>query len=62
MAEIVFEDIYISLFKRDGLESAEALRDRVVKRELRGDALKNFHDSFGKDSLKGSNMSAGTPV
>jgi predicted membrane chloride channel (bestrophin family) len=48
MAEIVFEDIYISLYKRDGLGSAEILRDKVVKRESKGDALKTFHDNFGE--------------
>jgi predicted membrane chloride channel (bestrophin family) len=48
MAEIVFEDIYISLYKRDGLESAEMLRDKVVTRESKGDALKTFHDNFGE--------------
>lgn len=50
MAEIVFEDIYITLYKRDGMESAEKLRDRVVKQEMKGDALETFHNNFG-DSL-----------
>ena len=50
MAEIVFEDIYITLFKRDGYESAETLRARVVKSESKGDALQTFRESFA-DSL-----------
>jgi hypothetical protein len=29
------------------LQSAEMLRDKVVKRESKGDALKTFHDNFG---------------
>jgi hypothetical protein len=36
------------LYKRDGLESAEMLRDKVVTRESKGDALKTFHDNFGE--------------
>ena len=48
MAEIVFEDIYITIFKRDGTESAEQLRDKVVKRESEGDALKNYHSNLGR--------------
>lgn len=64
MAEIVFEDIYISLFKRDGLESAEALRAKVVKREQHGDALQNFRTTFGNSiraSTSGTNMAASMP-
>jgi hypothetical protein len=51
MAEIVFEDIYITLFKRDGTASAEMLRDKVVKRESKGDALQNYHSNLGREAF-----------
>lgn len=42
MAQMVFEDIYITLYKQDGIESAEALRCKVANRVKRGSALANY--------------------
>mmetsp|Transcript_47720 Transcript_47720/g.144299 ORF Transcript_47720/g.144299 Transcript_47720/m.144299 type:complete len:88 (-) Transcript_47720:313-576(-) len=54
MAQIVFEDIYITLYKVDGEHSAVGLRKRVAGRVSRGSALQNFHDDYGDLGLKPS--------
>jgi len=52
--KIVFEDIYITLYKVDGEHSAVGLRKRVAGRVSRGSALQNFHDDYGDLGLKPS--------
>jgi hypothetical protein len=45
-AQNVFEDIYISIYKTDGFESAFKLRSRITDRVARGDALENYRREF----------------
>jgi len=46
MAQMVFEDIYITLFKVDGESSARGLRKRITGRQQHN-ALQNYHDDYG---------------
>ena len=48
MAQMVFEDIYITIFKLDGPEAAEALRSRISDRVQKGSALQNYHQEMSK--------------
>jgi hypothetical protein len=41
-SEMVFEDIYISIYKTDGIESASLLRERVRERMAQGTALELY--------------------
>lgn len=41
-SEMVFEDIYISIYKTDGYDSALQLRTRVVERMAQGSALELY--------------------
>ena len=41
-AEQVYEDIYISVYKTDGYDSAVNLRNRVAERMARGQAFENY--------------------
>jgi predicted membrane chloride channel (bestrophin family) len=63
-AELVYEDIYITLYKTDGFDSAMALRNRITERIARGTALDNFNEDmhnskanfFGTHSFKHSSQ------
>jgi hypothetical protein len=46
MAQLVFEDIYIALYKVDGEKAAHDLRRKIVKRIQHGPALENFHEEY----------------
>jgi hypothetical protein len=46
MAQLVFEDIYISIYKLDGEDAAYTLRRKIVNRIKRGTALDNFQDDY----------------
>ena len=46
MAQLVFEDIYISIYKLDGNQAASQLRRKIVARIKRGTALENFQDDY----------------
>lgn len=46
MAQLVFEDIYISIYKLDGTRAASQLRRKIVARIKRGTALQNFQDDY----------------
>jgi hypothetical protein len=46
MAQLVFEDIYISIYKLDGDEAAYSLRRKIVARIKRGSALANFQNDY----------------
>jgi len=46
MAQLVFEDIYISIYKLDGDRAAYQLRRKIVNRIKRGTALDNFQDDY----------------
>jgi len=41
-AQMVFEDIYTTIFWVDGFEAAEVLRDRIAQRAKKGSPLENF--------------------
>jgi predicted membrane chloride channel (bestrophin family) len=45
-AQNVFEDIYITICKTDGFESAFQLRSRITDRVARGDALDNYRSEL----------------
>jgi hypothetical protein len=51
MAEMVFEDIYLALYKVDGAESAQKLRNKVEERISRGTALENYHEDIMRKSF-----------
>jgi len=44
MAQMVFEDIYTTIWKVDGFEAAEELRDKVAQRAKKGSPLDTFHE------------------
>jgi hypothetical protein len=46
MAQLVFEDIYISIYKLDGEDAAYTLRRKIVNRIKRGTALDNFQTDY----------------
>lgn len=46
MAQLVFEDIYISIYKLDGDQATYQLRRKIVARIKRGTALDNFQDDY----------------
>ena len=46
MAQLVFEDIYISIYKLDGDQAAYQLRRKIVARIKRGPALQNFTQEY----------------
>lgn len=52
MAKMVFEDIYITIYKADGEKSALALRRRIAGRVVRGSALQNFEHDYGRLGLE----------
>lgn len=54
MAKMVFEDIYITIYKADGEKSAVGLRKKIRGRITRGSALQNFHDDYGDLALASS--------
>jgi len=60
MAQMVFEDIYITLFKLDGSKTAEELRSKVAMRVKKGTALENYRSDMNSDMLsptsKGGNL------
>ena len=39
---MVYEDIYICVYKTDGYENAAKLRSRITARIAKGDALENY--------------------
>jgi hypothetical protein len=45
-AELVYEDIYITVYKSERLDSAMALRNRIPDRIARGTALDNFNEDM----------------
>lgn len=47
---LVFEDIYMTIYQTDGLESARALHTRVSERLSRGSALESFHSNWTGDA------------
>lgn len=51
MAETVFEDIYLALYKTDGPHSASTLRNRIQERYARGEALDNFRRDMMDDTF-----------
>lgn len=46
MALLVFEDIYLAIYRSDGNDAACALRDRVVARYKQGRGLDCYHDDL----------------
>lgn len=46
MAQLVFEDIYISIYKLDGDQAAYQLRRKIVARIKKGTALDNFQEDY----------------
>jgi len=46
MAELVYEDIYLTIYRTDGPEAAKALRDRVLSRYQRGRSLDCFRSDL----------------
>jgi len=51
MAEVVYEDIYLFLYKMDGAASVEELRKRVLIRYLQGSALQNYQSEVLQDEF-----------
>lgn len=51
MAEIVYEDIYLSLYKTDGRGSVEQLRKQILERYREGSALENFRNDINQDEF-----------
>jgi len=51
MAQVVYEDIYLVLYKTDGAASVEELRKRVLIRYLQGSALQNYQDDIMQDGF-----------
>lgn len=49
MAQVVFEDIYVAIYRTDGYASALALRNRIKGRMRRGSALANYYDDYGDE-------------
>eukprot|EP00568_Trieres_chinensis_P014225 CAMPEP_0183329318 /NCGR_PEP_ID=MMETSP0160_2-20130417/84734_1 /TAXON_ID=2839 ORGANISM="Odontella Sinensis, Strain Grunow 1884" /NCGR_SAMPLE_ID=MMETSP0160_2 /ASSEMBLY_ACC=CAM_ASM_000250 /LENGTH=451 /DNA_ID=CAMNT_0025497507 /DNA_START=30 /DNA_END=1385 /DNA_ORIENTATION=- len=49
MAQMVFEDIYITLYKADGSASAEKLRSKISERVKKGGALENYRRDLADD-------------
>lgn len=62
MAETVYEDIYLALYKLDGPESVSQLRDRILARYARGEALDNFHQDMSEDLFWAKSGTAGSAV
>mmetsp|Transcript_22222 Transcript_22222/g.65839 ORF Transcript_22222/g.65839 Transcript_22222/m.65839 type:complete len:228 (-) Transcript_22222:252-935(-) len=60
MAQMVFEDIYITLYKLDGSKTAEELRSKVANRVRRGSAMQNYRtemrSSMVDPSSSGGNL------
>lgn len=46
MALLVYEDIYMALYRTDGHEAALALRERVLERYKRGRSLDNYREDL----------------
>jgi hypothetical protein len=46
MALLVYEDIYLAIYRADGAASATALRDRVLARYKQGRGLDCYHDDL----------------
>eukprot|EP00565_Helicotheca_tamesis_P000730 CAMPEP_0185732368 /NCGR_PEP_ID=MMETSP1171-20130828/15898_1 /TAXON_ID=374046 /ORGANISM="Helicotheca tamensis, Strain CCMP826" /LENGTH=252 /DNA_ID=CAMNT_0028401831 /DNA_START=401 /DNA_END=1159 /DNA_ORIENTATION=- len=49
MAQLVFEDIYITIYKTDGAESADELRSRVWNRCNKMNALQDYQNNLNAD-------------
>lgn len=51
MALLVYEDIYLSVYRSDGHKAATALRDRVLARYKQGRGLECYHEDMRSDSF-----------
>ena len=50
-AELVYEDIYLCVYKTDGFPSAMTLRSRINERMGRGSALDIFHQDMQNSQM-----------
>jgi predicted membrane chloride channel (bestrophin family) len=60
MAELVFEDVYLTLYKVDGLESAREVKRRVMDRIALGRGLDCYHHDFRSDEFWGRTSPTGS--
>lgn len=44
-SELAFEDIYLTIYKVDGMKSASELKEKIAKRIARGDALELYQQN-----------------
>ena len=51
MAETVYEDIYLALYKMDGPESVTKLRNRILQRYAQGKALEIFRKEMMEEAF-----------
>ena len=51
MSELVFEDVYLTIYKVDGLQAARNVKKRVMQRYALGRGLECYHHDFRSDDF-----------